>query len=289
MLRDRFRVIVQSEWDGRECDAVIALHALRSAASIASFHARAGAARLAVVLTGTDLYRDLPRSAEARASLDAAGIIVVLQEEALRELHCAWREKARVLFQSATPTARVKKGASPVRLAVVGHLREEKDPRTLFAAVSLLPRDLPVEIRHIGAPLDESLAAEAHALALRDARYVYAGALTAARARAAIARAHALVHPSRMEGGANVIAEAVASGTPVIASDIAGNVGMLGREYPGYFPVHDASALAGCLVQACEDREYLRGLGRACAARRKLFSPAAEARAVRALARELVA
>jgi glycosyltransferase involved in cell wall biosynthesis len=92
-----------------------------------------------------------------------------------------------------------------------------------------------------------------------------------------------------MEGGANVIAEAVISGTPVIASEIPGNAGMLGREYPGFFPVHDESALARCLVQACGDRSYLRELARACAARRKLFSLAAEARAVRSLARALLA
>lgn len=288
MLRDRFKVILQTAWDGRECDAMIALHARRSADSIARFHAQAGAARLAVVLTGTDLYRDLPASLEARRSLDAAGRIVVLHEEALLELDPAWRKKAQLIFQSARPIARAKKPRRPVRFAAVGHLREEKDPRTLFAAVRLLPSDLDVEIRHVGAPLDAALAAEARDLAAHDSRYVYAGALPAHRARAMIARAHALVHPSVMEGGANVIAEAVTSGTPVIASRIAGNVGMLGREYPGYFPVHDASALAARLVQACEEPRFLAGLGRACAARRRLFSPATEAREIRALARVLV-
>ena len=289
MLRDRFKVILQTAWDGRECDAMIALHARRSADSIARFHAQAGAARLAVVLTGTDLYRDLPASHEARRSLDAAGRIVVLHEEALHELDPSWRKKARLIFQSAKPIARVKKPRHPLRFVAVGHLREEKDPRTLFAAVRLLPAGLDVEIRHVGAPLDEALAAEARELAAHDARYVYTGALPSSRARAAIARAHALVHPSAMEGGANVIAEAVTCATPVIASRIPGNVGMLGREYPGYFPVHDASSLAGRLVQACEEPRFLADLRRACAARRKLFSPATEAREIRALARALLA
>lgn len=288
MLADRYRVIVQTEWDGRACDAMVALHARRSAASIARFHAEHGSRRLAVVLTGTDLYRDLPDSRDARHSLDVAGRIVVLQEEALRALEARWRCKAQVIFQSARVTPRrARKRRSPLRCVAVGHLRDEKDPRTLLAAVERLPHDLAIRIRHIGAPLDPALAAEAKALAARDPRYTYAGALPAHLARAAIARAHVLLHPSKMEGGANVIVEAVMSGTPVIASGIPGNVGMLGRRYPGYFTVGDASELAARLVEACGDPRYLAALARACAARRKLFAPAAEARAIRALARSL--
>ena len=50
--------------------ALIALHARRSAASIAAWHAARGARGLAVVLTGTDLYRDLAVDATARRALD---------------------------------------------------------------------------------------------------------------------------------------------------------------------------------------------------------------------------
>jgi len=38
MLRDRYKVIVQSEWRGEQADAMLALHARRSAASIEAFH-----------------------------------------------------------------------------------------------------------------------------------------------------------------------------------------------------------------------------------------------------------
>jgi len=288
MLRDRFRVIVQTEWDGRDCEVLIALHALRSAESIARFHARNGSRHLAVVLTGTDLYRDLPSSPEARRSLDAAGRIVVLQEEARRALEPRWRRKAQVILQSAERVPRRGKPGRFMLCVAVGHLRDEKDPRTLFSAIERLPPDLPIRIRHIGEALDPALGAEAKALAAREPRYRFAGALPRARTRAAIARAALLVHPSKMEGGANVVAEAIASGTPVLASGIPGNVGMLGRGYPGYFPVGDASGLAERLVQACEDPRYLAALARACAARRPLFAPSAEAGAVRALARSLL-
>ena len=56
-------------------------------------------------------------------------------------------------------------------------------------------------------------------------------------------RARAMVLSSLSEGGANVVSEAVAAGVPVLASRIDGSVGLLGRDYPGYFPVADTAAL----------------------------------------------
>jgi glycosyltransferase involved in cell wall biosynthesis len=171
----------------------------------------------------------------------------------------------------------------------VGHLRAEKDPRTLFRAWSQLDRAKPIFMRHIGAPLDEALGREARRLAGNDERYRFSGPLPHGLTRAAIAHAHVLIHPSVAEGGANVIVEAVTAGTPVIASRISGNVGMLGAEYPGYFDVGDASGLAARLIQALEDPAYLRSLVAACRKRRALFSPARERRAVRSLAASVLA
>jgi len=170
----------------------------------------------------------------------------------------------------------------------VGHLRREKDPLTLHRAIARLPAGLPIQVRHIGAALEPALGVAARSLAKRDPRYRYLGALSHGLARAAIGGAHVLVHPSIIEGGANVIAEAIAGGTPVIASRVAGNVGMLGRNYPGYFAAGDESALAACLVRAVEDRGYLESLRRECDRRRTFFDPATEARAVRRLVRALV-
>src|SRR5690348_16880349 len=112
MLRDRYRPIVQMAWEGERADALIALHARRSAESIARFHAAAAGRRMAVVLTGTDLYKDLPAgSPEASHSLDIADRIVVLQEHALESLTPAWRHKAGVIFQSAPLLARRTRAA----------------------------------------------------------------------------------------------------------------------------------------------------------------------------------
>lgn len=288
MLRNDCRVIVQTAWDGTPADALIALHARRSAEAIAKFRS-ASQRRIGVVLTGTDLYRDLPDSPEAIASLDTADRIVVLQEEAPHLLRKEWRRKTEVIFQSAKPLAPRRKKSGCLYCVVVGHLRDEKDPRTLFAAVERLPRDSAITFRHVGDALDPELGRAARELERRDPRYRYAGALPRGLTRAAIKAAHVLIHPSVVEGGANVIVEAVTAGTPVIASRISGNVGMLGRGYPGYFEPRDASELAHRLVQALGEPGYLRSLRAACAERAPLFRPAAEARAVRQLVATLTA
>ena len=289
MLGDRFRVIVQTRWDGEPARALIALHARRSADSVERFHAAHPAVPIAVMLTGTDLYRDLPQSAEAQAALDRADRIVVLQEDAPNLLAARWRRKAQVIFQSARPLGRVAKPRDRLDCVALGHLRAEKDPETLFRAVALLPAGAPIHVRHIGAPLDATLGNQARALQAREPRYRYSGALPHGLARAAVKAAHLLIHPSRMEGGANAIVEAVTSGTAVVASRISGNVGMLGRDYAGYFEPGDAEGLATLLVRACEDAPFRREIEGQCRRRRPLFSPAAETRAVRRLVGELVA
>ena len=288
MLRDRYRVIVQTAWAGERVDALIALHARRSAESIEAF-AEQAPERIAVVLTGTDLYRDLPGSTQVARSLDIARRIVTLQDEAPHLLAPRWRRKAEVIFQSARALRARRKRPGRLDCVVVGHLRDEKDPLTLFRALPLLPSDLPIRVRHIGAPLDPQLGRAARALQHRDSRYRYSGALPHGLARAAIQGSHLLIHPSIAEGGANVVVEAITAGTSVLASRIPGNVGMLGRRYPGYFEPGDASGLARCLVKALREPRYLRRLQEGCMARRPLFAPAREARAVRALVASLLA
>lgn len=275
--------IVQSEWRGEPADVVIALHARRSADSIERLKAAHPGTRLVLVLSGTDLYRDLPASAEARRSLALADRIVALQDDALSHVPREHRGKCEVIYQSCPRLATLRKPAGRLDCVAVGHLREEKDPRTLWRALALLDPRLPVRVRHIGAALDPVLGREAAALMARDARYRWNGPLPHGLARAAIRRAHVLVHPSVMEGGANVIVEAITSGTPVVASRVSGNVGMLGGPYPGYFESGDAEGLACLLATLLERRGGLASLRRACEARRPLFTPAGEQRAIRQL------
>jgi putative glycosyltransferase (TIGR04348 family) len=287
MLRDRYRIIVQTQWRGERADALVALHARRSAESVAEFRAR-GAGPIVVVLTGTDLYRDLGKIEETARSLDTADRIVVLQEDAPRLLERHWRAKCDVIFQSARSIRRRRNRDGVLRCAVLGHLREEKDPLTVIRAFDHLPANLPIRVRHIGAALDEDLARAARAFARTEPRYRYVGALPHGLARAALASSDLLIHPSIMEGGANVIVEAVTAGTAVVASRMSGNVGMLGREYRGYFKVGDAKGLARLLERCQREPAFLRALERACATRKPLFRPEAEARAIRATLRKVL-
>jgi putative glycosyltransferase (TIGR04348 family) len=281
------RPIVQTQWNGEPVDVAIALHARRSAASIARLKALRPDVPLVLVLSGTDLYRDLPGSAEARRSLELADRIVALQDDALAHVPQEHRGKCEVIYQSSPRLATARKGAGRLDCVVVGHLREEKDPRTLWQALALLDPRLPIHVRHIGAPLDPDLGKAARALSASDPRYRWSGAVPHGLTRAAIRRAHVLVHPSRMEGGANVIVEAVTSGTCVVASRVSGNVGMLGRSYPGYFEAGDAAGLARLLASLVERPSALAALGRACGKRRALFSPSREKQALRRLVRNL--
>jgi putative glycosyltransferase (TIGR04348 family) len=278
----RVEVVAIGAEDG-DADLLIALHARRSAASVARWRARRPAAPIVLVLTGTDLYRDLDHDADARHSLECASRIVVLQEAAPARLDAASRAKTTVIVQSASALHARRSSSDPDRVAV-GHLREEKDPATIFRAARLLGEDRsPPTIAHVGAALDPKLADEARATMAACPAYRWLGPLAHAAARRTIARARALVHPSRMEGGANVVIEAVRSGVPVLASRIDGNVGLLGTGYDGYFPVGDATALAALARRFCADAAFAARLREQCAAREALFRPAVERRAVRAL------
>ena len=75
-----------------------------------------------------------------------------------------------------------------------------------------------------------------------------------------MANSQLMVISSVMEGGANVVSEACRAGLPVLASDIPGNVGLLGRDYAGYFPVGDEQALAGLLQHAETEPAFLESL-----------------------------
>lgn len=295
MLRPTFATTIAQSWNGEPFDVMLALHARRSAASIARWaqakEVALDAPGLGVVLTGTDLYGDIHTDALAQASLVYAQQLVVLQECGPEALPMALRHKARVIFQSTTTQPPVEKSPHQLRAVMVGHLRDEKSPQTLFAAAHLLQDQADLFIDHIGEALDADLGAQAQACAAACPHYRWLGGMAHAATRRAIQRAHVLVHASRMEGGAHVVMEAVCSGTPVLASRIAGNVGMLGADYAGYFEHGDAQGLANLLLRCRANQRPLdplhQQLQTQCALRAPLFAPQREQAALLALVREL--
>ena len=214
---------------------------------------------------------------------------MVLNELGASRVPAPHRAKCHVVLQSCR--ARQVLAAKPhqhLRALMVGHLREEKDPRTWFRALRLLAARSDLRFDHIGDGLDAALAAEARALMSELPGYRWLGPREHGDVRRRIQAAHVLVHPSVMEGGAQVVIEAVRSGTPVLASRMDGNVGLLGADYWGYFPVGDAQALAALLQRARDDAAMLPALARQISRRSPLFSPEAEAAALHRVVRSLL-
>jgi putative glycosyltransferase (TIGR04348 family) len=299
MLSSHFHCRIVKTWPDKfanQDDAMIALHARRSADSVQAWtQSRARQQRpqnLIVALTGTDLYRDIQTDATAQASLDIASRLIVLQELAPLGLRAEWQAKTQVIFQSTPSTPVLAKSDIHLRAVMVGHLRDEKSPETLFEAARLLNQpDQKIYIDHIGAPLDATLGAAAKATAAACTHYRWLDAMPHTQTLRAIQRAHVLVHSSKMEGGAHVVMEAVCAGTPVLASRIDGNVGMLGADYVGYFDLGDAAGLATLLLECRRTQSEADGLlaqlKTQCALRAPLFAPELEASQLTALVANL--
>jgi len=170
---------------------------------------------------------------------------------------------------------------------VIGHLRDVKDPLRAAEAARQLPPDSRIRIVHIGRAYSAELAAKARAEMAANPRYLWRDDVPRAAVQRLLRRSHAMVLSSRSEGGANVISEAVVVGVPILASRMDGNVGLLGSDYPGYFPVGDTKALARLLHRIESDPRFVATLRRAIARRAPLFRPEREIAAWRRLLAEL--
>jgi putative glycosyltransferase (TIGR04348 family) len=288
MLGSAHPVRLAAAWAEGDDALMIALHARRSAPAIQAWKRVHPHRPLAVVLTGTDLYRDIAVSDDAQRSLVLADRLITLQSLGPDSLPAEHRSKARVVLQSAPGRRTLPKTTRHLRAVMVGHLREEKSPITYLDAARRLAGRADIRLDHIGTALDPALGELARSMALAVPTYRWLGGLPHVEARRRIQAAHVLVHPSRMEGGAHVVIEAITSGTPVLASRIDGNVGLLGNDYEGCFPVGDAAALAALLERCRDEPAMLVRLQEQCARRAALFHPDHERAALLALADELL-
>jgi hypothetical protein len=106
-LACRYRVSIAQQWVPAQPapDLLVALHARRSARALAAFTDACPARPSILVLTGTDLYRDIHQpdadGSSARDALGRAGTLVLLQPRGMDELDSSLHGKARVIFQSA--------------------------------------------------------------------------------------------------------------------------------------------------------------------------------------------
>ncbi len=276
------RVEIRQELGEDKCDLMIALHAFKSFASIERFHR----ARLAdhpadrpllLSLTGTDLYRDIRLHAVACRAMEWADRLILLQPEGSAELSPSLQRKCRVIRQSALRTgARVTRTRRWFDVCVVGHLRQVKDPFRAAAAARLLPASSRIRVLHAGAALSGRMAALARSETAENPRYRWLGDRPRWQVRRLMAKSRLMVLSSKVEGGANVVSEAIVAHLPVLSTEIAGSIGMLGRDYPGYFEVGDTEGLGALLVRCETDPAFLRRLENRSRELAPLYDPARE-------------
>lgn len=272
------RVSISVDWSGENYDLMVALHAWRSAESIAAFKHQHPDRPLVLAMTGTDLYRFINSHPEPTlASINAADRIVTLHQLATRVLPESAQHKVHVIHQSAVPLPRpVKRSIRHFDICVVGHLRDEKDSMRAAYAVRNLPEKSRLRVLHYGKAHNDEWEKYAEEEMKINPRYHWFGEVPHGKIRRAYSSCHLMVLPSIMEGGANVISEAVVAGLPVIASDIDGSVGLLGEDYAGYYPVQDTQSLRSLLLKAENEPAYLQTLEKQCKKRAGLFTREAE-------------
>jgi glycosyltransferase involved in cell wall biosynthesis len=215
----------------------------------------------------------------------------VLQPRALDELPGDARGRARVIRQAAAalPPGPASTACAPGFTAcALAHLRDVKDPLLAARAAALMPDATRLCIVHLGAAPDAAWADRARA-AEHDSRgrWRWLGALPRVDGLRVLAGSQLLVLTSRSEGGANAVSEAIAAGVPVVSTRIAGSLGILGDDYPGYIDAGDAPGLAHLLERCERDPGFLADLRARIAALQPLVDPARERAGWRDLLAEL--
>jgi glycosyltransferase involved in cell wall biosynthesis len=152
---------------------------------------------------------------------------------------------------------RERRYSEPLRLVHVGRHVADKGVSILLDALSTLPQDLIWRLDLLGTgPLSESLQGQARRIGIAS-RVFFHGSV--ADVLPIVSHAHILVLPSLREGQCLAYLEALAAGTPTIASDIPAlrevdPAGLSTR----FFPAGSASALAEAVAHLAHDEAALK-------------------------------
>jgi glycosyltransferase involved in cell wall biosynthesis len=214
--------------------------------------------------------------------------LIVLQAAAIHSVPTHLRHKVQVIYQSGEIDMADSVAKDDFLVSVIGHLRDEKDPFCVVRSLPLLPADSKITVKHLGQAMNSQMQDQATNFNSTIDRYQWIGEVSHADALKVLSNSCLMVISSRMEGGAHVVSEAIALGIPVIASDIPGNRGLLGEDYPAYYPVGDEAALATLLYRAEKMPTFYASLQKHIILRRELIRPAREKQSIQELVSALV-
>lgn len=273
------QVKISTTYDGSYSDAMVVLHAWRNANAVRTFTDKYPARPCILALTGTDIYRFIHSDpAITMMSITRASHLIGLNNQVANTLPVEQRKKLTIIYQSCQYYACRPQARIDFDVCVVGHLRHEKDPMRPALAARKLPCHSRICIHHYGKAFDQEWARLARLESSRNRRYYWHGEIPLSQMMQCYSRAKVLALPSRMEGGANVICEAINAGLPIIASRASGNIGLLGEKYPGLHNIEDTDELRMMLLKAEKDSRFYDHLLQASQQRRPLFSRPTETR-----------
>ena len=284
-----YSVEVTESWSGEDVGVLIALHAFRSHQSIVQFKKRYPSRPIVLILTGTDLYRDMQNHSEVLQSMEIADQLIVLQSSALDSIPPSLQSKAQAIYQSVEIDLADPIAKEDFLVSVIGHLREEKDPFCVARSLPLLPSDSKINVKHLGQAMNSQMGDLARNFNATLDRYQWIGEVSHTDALRILSQSRLMVISSLMEGGAHVVSEAIALGIPVIASDIPGNRGLLGEDYPAYYPKGDERVLANLLYRSETMPSFYASLQKHIGLRKELIKPAREKQSIQEMVGVLIA
>lgn len=210
----------------------------------------------------------------------ASGAIVVNSQEVdayIRRHYWAPGDRIRLVSNGIDvdrfhPRSRAEEAGTAGPIVSIGRLVAQKNHALFLSAAAALLREFP-EQRFVivgDGPLRGELEAETRRLGIAD-RVTFAGER---RDVERILRDASLFWlTSRWEGMPNVVLEALASGVPVIATDVGGTRQLIGDEVGGFVvPEGDAGAVVAHSRELLSDPERLRSFQQAARARAQEFS-----------------
>lgn len=273
---------LDTKYEGGSFHLAICLNVLKTADIASAIRHSCPSAVLCIAITGTDLHSNSQDQSKSIATLKKADAIIAINPASIEILPNDLREKTQLIYQSAIKAdQRPPAKDQNFNVLMLSHLRPEKDPLRLIEALKLLPKELPIRVKHYGAGLDKELAEVATKETQENFRYEWLGEIPYEDALLEISAADLLVLTSKVEGAPSVLSEALVADIPIVASDIPSMKGLLGAGYPGLFQVGDSKSLAQVLQKTVENAAFYQSLRMLTAGLSPKFQPIAELRAWR--------